>query len=117
MIRNPSPFAPEVIEYMVLNGYKLFDDNREIGLMTFLKGDISVVFWQDKIERRIKSPDKESVTRHMRSYKGFDGKDIFELMVVLHLLKVVDLRDVKKEVYRQVGAKANNFQDFVTTLV
>lgn len=113
-----TPFAPEVTEYMKLNGYKLIDDNKEIGLLSFTKNNIAVVFYQDKIERRILSPDKTAVTRQMRVFKGFDGKDVFDLMMILHLLKAVDLRDVKKEVYRQMGNDpVKNISELITAIV
>ena len=117
MITNCSAFAPEVAEYMRLNGYTLIDNNNDLGLLTFVKGDISVLFWQDRIERRIISPDKNAVTRQMRSYKGFDGKDIFELMMILHFLKAVDLRDVKKEVYKKVNDRTkSHFSELLNVL-
>ncbi len=91
-----SVFSPEVSEYMLLNGYGLVSDDKELGVLTFRKNDVAVMFFQDKIERRIISPDKYAVTRNLKSFKGFDGKDVFRLMLILHLLDAVSLKDVRK---------------------
>jgi hypothetical protein len=103
----PSVFSPEVSEYMTANGYKLVSDDKDLGVLTFRRGDVGVLFWQDKIERRIISPDKSKVTRMLKSFKGFDGKNIFHLMLILHLIDAVNLKDVKKEVRSMVGEDAN----------
>lgn len=118
MTTNTNLFAPEVTDYMLLNGYKLIDNNNDLGLLSFKKDDVAVVFYQDRIERRIISPDKNAVTRNLRSFKGFDGKDVFDLMMILHLIKAVDLRLVKREVYKQVGIdKSLNIAEIITALV
>lgn len=94
-----SIYNPEVTEYMKLNGYKLQDNNEELGLLTFVRANKCVMFWQDRIERRIISADKAAVSRLMKSFKGFDGKNIFHLMLILHLLDAVDLKEVKQACY------------------
>jgi hypothetical protein len=107
-------FSPEVSEYMTLNGYKLRDNNQELGLLTFTRGNIAVVFFQDKIERRIISNDKSAVHRTMKSFKGFDGQNIFKLMMILHCIDAVDLHDVAK---RADAEKKKHFRELVDDLL
>ena len=96
---------------MILNGYKLLDDNKDLGLLSFRRGNVCVVFWQDRIERRIISTDKEVVSRLTKSFKGFDGKDIFQMMLVLHVIAAVDLKDVKKRVMQENGKQFTEIMD------
>lgn len=112
-----SHFSPEVTEYMKLNGYKQLPVDAEIGVLTFTRGNVAVVFWQDKIERRIISNDKAMVHRLMKSFKGFDGKDIFQLMLVLHVLDAVDLKEVKKRVSDERGKVFSEIMDDILSTV
>lgn len=100
-----SAYSPEVVEYMLLNGYTLIYHDTELDSLSFRRDNVGVMFWQDKIERRIISPDKTQVTRHLKSFKGFDGKDVFHLMLILHLIGAVNLKDVKEEVKREMAAE------------
>jgi hypothetical protein len=109
-----SEFSPEVTEYLMLNGYRLADTNTELGLMTFTRGNVAVVFFQDKIERRIISNDKAAVHRTMKSFKGFDGQNIFKLMMILHCIDAVDLHDVAK---RADAEKKKHFRELVDDLL
>lgn len=106
MQNTNSVFSPEVAEYMLLNNYKLVNEDKELGVLTFRRGDVAVLFWQDRIERRLISPDKNMVGRMMKSFKGFDGKDIFHLMLILHLIDAVNLKEVKAEVRKGMGEGA-----------
>lgn len=111
-------FSPEVVEYMLLNGYKLLDNNADLGLLTFTRGSVAVLFFQDKVERRIISSDKDAVYRTTKSFKGFDGKDIFKLMMILHLLDAVDLKEVKKRVDSEEGKLFRELlDDLLSTMI
>lgn len=117
IISGTSHFSPEVIEYMLLNGYKLLPIETELGILTFTRGEIAVIFWNDKIERRIINADKGVVWRRLKSFKGFDGKDIFKLMLILHVLDAVDLKDVKKRVSEESGKLFKEIIDDVLSTV
>lgn len=103
--RFKSAFSPEVVEYLLLNGFHLVQHDAELDSLSFRKGDVGVMFWQDKIERRIISPDKSAVTRNLKGFKGFDGKNIFHLMLILHLIDAVNLKDVKAEVRKEMASE------------
>jgi hypothetical protein len=98
-----SAFSADVVDYMRLNGFVLVQHDSELDSLSFRKNDIGVMFWQDKIERRILSPDKTVVTRNLKSFKGFDGKNTFHLMLILHLIDAVNLKDVKAEVRKELA--------------
>lgn len=109
-MNNPN-FSPEVIEYMMLNGYKQQPSENELGVLTFTRGDIVVQFWNDRIERRI-------ISNLMKSFKGFDGKDMFKLMMILHLLDAVDLKEVKKRADTEEGKLFRELvDDLLSTMV
>ncbi len=101
-MQSQSVFSPDVIKYMLACGYELVQHEQDLDVLTFRRKDVAVLFWQDRVERRIISPNKDAVTRNLKSFKGFDGKDVFSLMMILHLLDAVRLEDVKKEVGKLV---------------
>lgn len=89
-------FNPEVKEYFILNGFQLPAAEPLPNGMLFIKGNVSVQFWNNKIEVR----HNNSVHWNLyKSYTGFDGQNIFHLMLLMHLMDVINLRDVKKEVF------------------
>jgi len=98
----PQKFNPEITVYMRSNGFKKTDESNEIGVLTFRKDDMVVLFWNDKIEKRIISSDKLKVNKVATAFKGFDGQNVFHLMLILHLLGAVDLKTVSSTVYKHL---------------
>lgn len=86
-------FDPQVSEYMHVHGYEIQPSPVEsIHHLLFRKGDIGVQFWKDRIEKICTRTGKV-----LTSFKGFDGRDIFQLMLALHVMKVIDLKEFVKE--------------------
>jgi len=90
-------FIPELYEYMQLNGYRLVTEDTDIRVATFRRGAEVLLVWNDRIERRIISSDKQKVYRLLRSFRGWDGKSMFRLAIILHLLDAVALDSATKE--------------------
>lgn len=100
---HPQKFNPEITTYLEANGFKKVDEQSEIGSLTFRKGETVIQFWNDKIEKRIISTDKTKVNNVLTAFKGYDGKSIFKLMLILHLMDAVDLKTVSSSVYTKLG--------------
>lgn len=90
-----STFHPDVEQYFLLNGFQKPQQDPLPGGMLFIKGDTAVQFWKDKIEVR---KDIAGMWQLHKSYKGFDGKDIFHLMMLMHIMDAINIKDFKKSV-------------------
>lgn len=84
-------FNPEIRTYFELNGFQEPVQQPIAGGLLFLKNDeLAVQFWHDRIEVR-----RGFNFQLTHSYKGFDGQDIFELMMLMHFMRVVSLAEVR----------------------
>lgn len=108
----PARFSNEVIEYMTANGYLVNSMHEPTGSMYFRNGSKEVVFWQDKIECRPLVNNVPYRNHKTTAFKGFDGKDMFRLMLILHLMGAIDMKDVQAMVKDAVPVEEVLMKEF-----
>lgn len=115
--QKPTPFvfSQEVQRYMELNGYQRTDARNMRYGMTFMKGDNIVTFYCKKIETRvIPDPNNRWATHVIKEYNGFDGKNIFQLMLLLHIMDAVNIKEVREEAMKEMKLDSNEVMELAS---
>lgn len=113
---TPFTYSPEIEDYIIQNGWRRIDS--EVAgneSMVFIKGNNrALVFLDDAIEYKEAASTFPDNAVHIlcnkgwvgkKYYKGFDGKNEFQLMMLLEFMGAIKLKDVSKQLRKEIGLK------------
>lgn len=93
-------FSPDVQLYMELNGFTKIGTTVFPDHMQFIKNGIAVIFSKEKIIKTVASDSGPNI--EPKTYIGFDGKNVFDLMVILNVMGAISLRDVQQATWNEM---------------
>jgi hypothetical protein len=105
-------FNPEIEDYFIANGWLVHNSSLMPAMVYTKDDDKAVVLAGDQI--MFKVPEKEEHKGVMqilfswideKYFKGYDGKNIFQLMMLLDFMGVIKLKDVQKELRKDIHLK------------
>lgn len=87
-------FSSDVSEYMLINGFEMIDIKDLHDGMLWRKDKIAVQFWQNRIEKHEQNALGDFFLTN--SYKGFDGRNIQHLIMILHCMGAITIESAWK---------------------
>jgi hypothetical protein len=90
---QPIPYSPEIKLYFEAAGFEVPETEPLPNGMLFVKGNLAVQFWGDKIQVSINNGIHWNTSK---IYQGFDRTNMNHLMMIMHVMEVIDLAKVRE---------------------
>ena len=103
----PQFFNPDIKEYLTLNGFK--DITEQPHMLVFIRRDEAVIFWglaiiykKNTCQWATNMMAVANSWQTLKKYFGFNGEDMFTVMMMLHLMGVVKIQEVTSALQNDV---------------